>query len=54
MTTQWLKRRILDLINKKKKNQKTRVQTKIKINCIDLIVGIYQSVVTYVYIDSRA
>jgi hypothetical protein len=34
-----LKRQILDLTNEKKKNLETRVKTKIKVNCIDSIVG---------------
>jgi hypothetical protein len=39
MATQGVDRRILDLIYEKKKKYKTRVKTKIKVNCVCSIVG---------------
>jgi hypothetical protein len=46
---QWL----LDLIARKWKQKKTRAKLWEKLNCIDSIVVLHQSVVTYVYIGSR-
>jgi hypothetical protein len=51
-----LERWILDLIDEKKEKYKTRLKTKIKINCIDSIVVLMnrlQSAMTYAYIASR-